>query len=350
MAARSVHGAALAAIVLAVCWQATGAGEGVEQDADVHAGRAAIAAVTRGSHKTALRIFREALSSPCPEGSSSAGVCDRWRLRLQLAQVLVSLGHSADALSEYRRVLAATLGSPEHDQERGMPPLTLAAVTVEAAAVMREVSDPTQAAHMLAQAMDLHPHWRGQAPLATECAARRVLADTSDFFWQHVRLAQCLAQREHYDPAAGAQGQMQALLRATELKPDLAHAYNDLGLRFGHWHERGELPRSAALLSVAVSLEPAHGVYCVNLAMAYQHLGHLHQAAAWSRRAAELAPGNAQVLRLCVWPGTAIRALSNFRAAAPSRPDPVPHQNTPPVLEQNSSWWEGPVALPAAQR
>ena len=73
MAARSVHGAALAAVVLAVCWQAAGAGEGGERDADIHAGRTAIAAMTRGSHKTALRIFREALSSPCPEGSSSAG-------------------------------------------------------------------------------------------------------------------------------------------------------------------------------------------------------------------------------------------------------------------------------------
>ena len=295
MAARSVHGAALAAVVLAVCWQTAGAGEGGERDADIHAGRTAIAAMTRGSHKTALRIFREALSSSCPEGSSSAGSCDRWRLRLQLAQVLVSLGHPADALAEYRRVLAATLGSPEHDPERGITPLTLAAVTVEAAAVTREVSDPVQAARMLAQAMDLHPHWRGQAPLATECAARKVLADTSDFFWQHVRLAKCLAEREHDDPAAGAQGQIQALLRATALKPDLAHAYNDLGLRFGHWHARGELPRAATLLSAAVRLEPANGIYCVNLAMAYQHLGRLHQAAAWSRRAAALAPDNAAV-------------------------------------------------------
>lgn len=73
---------------------------------------------------------------------------------------------------------------------------------------------------------------------------------------------------------------------ATRLKPDWALAYNEMGMRFAYHQSRGQLPQSAALLSLAVRLDPGSGIYAANLAMAYHHLGLLHQAAAFSRRGA----------------------------------------------------------------
>ena len=46
---------------------------------------------------------------------------------------------------------------------------------------------------------------------------------------------------------------------ATRLKPDWALAYNEMGMRFAYHQSRGQLPQSAALLSLAVRLDPRLG-------------------------------------------------------------------------------------------
>ena len=200
---------------------------------------------------------------------------------------------------------------------------------------------------------------------ATECRARKLLAHTSDFYWQHFLLARCVGEhgdtQPHDLPRGADEGLnvvMNALFQATKLKPDWALAYNDMGLKFEYWQERGQMQRSAELLSLAISLDPASGIYAINLgsrthartrththtrahiyihthmhirmermfqhihahthmhirqhsyiltqpwratythtyiAMAYHHMGKIADAAAMSKRAAKLQPNNAQV-------------------------------------------------------
>jgi hypothetical protein len=107
---------------------------------------------------------------------------------------------------------------------------------------------------------------------ATECRARKLLAHTSDFYWQHFLLARCVGEhgdtQPHDLPRGADEGLnvvMNALFQATKLKPDWALAYNDMGLKFEYWQERGQMQRSAELLSLAISLDPASGIYAINL-------------------------------------------------------------------------------------
>jgi len=165
-----------------------------------------------------------------------------------------------------------------------------------------------EATRLLEKAQGL-PAWRDMTQRATECAARKILShypsssqhELSDFYWDHYQYAQCVGQVEETHGSAvtpssdATHAQIQALSQATKLKPDWALAYNDMGLRFGYWHERGKLQEAVALLSHAVALDPASGIYATNLAMAYQHVGHLAKAAQFSRKAAALLPDNAQV-------------------------------------------------------
>ena len=63
-----------------------------------------------------------------------------------------------------------------------------------------------------------------------------------------------------------------------------AQAYNEMGMQFGYHQSRGQLGKSAQLLTTAVGLDPGSGIFLANLAMAYHHLGLLRQAAAFSRQ------------------------------------------------------------------
>lgn len=169
------------------------------------------------------------------------------------------------------------------------------AVSVAAAIAAREVGEARESARLLADATYLQPRWRGQTQSAVECSAHKILSHASDFYWTHFLHAQCVGRGEAADTHDRTLTQIEALSNATKLKPDWALAYNDMGLRFGFWQQRGDLMASVRYLSHAVSLEPHSWIYTTNLAMAYQHMGQLAKAADFSRRAATLMPDDAQV-------------------------------------------------------
>lgn len=94
-----------------------------------------------------------------------------------------------------------------------------------------------------------------------------VCAGGNDFYWPCHEAGVCLHEVEHPDDA------MDMLMRATLLKPDFALAYNEMGHRFGYWHDKGQPTRAKEFLTIATQLEPTSGVYWVNLGMALQHVG-----------------------------------------------------------------------------
>lgn len=186
-----------------------------------------------------------------------------------------------------------------------------------AASEAREAGKNREGTRLLADAMHLHPSWHGKEQSAIECLARKILAHESDFYWTHFLYAQCVGKG---DPdASKTQKQIEALSNATKLKPDWALAYNDMGLRFGYWQQRGELHAAVRYLSHAVSLDPHSWIYTINLAMGYQHMGQLAQAADFSRRSATMKPDDAQVQQqlgrgkvpyagphMCILPGVSV--------------------------------------------
>jgi tetratricopeptide (TPR) repeat protein len=286
------------AVLLGFAVAAPGAGRAGEMSADDEAlRRDAIAAITRGDHITALSLFQESLNA--------AASTRRWRTRLQLAQVLGALGHHSEALGEYKRVIkrvtredvgAAQSRGTDNDAPGNRSPSTsdhemtqlLAAIKVAAASEAREAGRGKEAERLMEDAAHLHPAWRHSRQEERDCSARGLLAQGSDLYWSHYLYAQCVGD-------SNIHAHIKALEEATRLKPDWAVAYNEMGLRFGYWQERGRLDASAALLSHAVQLDPTSGIFATNLAMAYHHLGHLRTAADVAQRAAQLLPANAAV-------------------------------------------------------
>ncbi len=98
---------------------------------------------------------------------------------------------------------------------------------------------------------------------------------------------------EIYHPSGDLDRAIAHYLRAIEIHPDYADAWNDLGTAY---FDRGDVDAAAQAYATAVRLRPMHAQANANLGMIFQQQGRLDDARRAYTRALEITPDQPQVL------------------------------------------------------